>query len=112
MRKIVFITNAMLFGGAEKVIATLANNFVDQNIQVTIITIMNTECEFTLDERVNLYSIYEHEGKPPRKEYVQYYKKLAQTVKDENPDVILIMPEEISVKAIPFLEDIGIPIVV
>ncbi len=112
MKKIVFITNAMLFGGAEKVIATLANNFVNNNIQVTIITIMNTECEFTLDERVNLYSIYENEGKPPRKEYTQYYKKLAQKVKDENPDVVLIMPEEISVKAIPFLEDINIPIVV
>ena len=112
MKKIVFITNAMLFGGAEKVIATLSNNFVKKNIEVTIITIMNTKCEFQLDERVKLYSIYEKEGKPPKKEYVDYYKKLAITVQEEKPDVVAIMPEEISVKAIPFLKDIGIPIVV
>ena len=40
------------------------------------------------------------------------YKKLAQVVNEENPDIVLIMPEEISVKAIPFLKDIDIPIVV
>ena len=112
MKKIVFITNAMLFGGAEKVIATLSNSFVKKNIDVVIITIMNTKCDFKLEEGVKLYSIYENEGKPPKKEYIEYYKKLADKVREEKPYIVVIMPEEISVKAIPFLKDIGIPLVV
>ena len=112
MKKIVFITNAMLFGGAEKVIASLANHFVEKNVEICIITIMNTKCEFKLNDKVKCYSIYENEGKPHRKEYVYYYKKLKEQVRLENPDIIVIMPEEISVKAIPFLIGLDIPIVV
>lgn len=112
MKKIVFVTNAMLIGGAERVITTLANNFVKKHIDVTIITIMNTKCEFTLDERIKLISVYEKEGKPARKEYRHYYGKLAGMVREEEPDLVVIMPEEISVKAIPFLRKLDIPIVV
>ncbi|MBE5935393.1 MAG: glycosyltransferase family 4 protein [Lachnospiraceae bacterium] len=112
MNKIVFITNAMLIGGAEKVIATLSNYFVNKGVEVSIITIMNTECQFNLNEQVKCYSIYEKEGKPRRKEYAHYYNKLKEEVRKENPDIVVIMPEEISVKAIPFLIDLKIPIVV
>ena len=112
MRKVVFVTNAMLIGGAEKVISSLANSFVTKGIEVTIMTVMNTKCQFVLDEKVKLVSIYEKEGKPLRKEYGYYYTKLAEMVKEENPDIVVIMPEEISVKAIPFLKNSGIPIVV
>ena len=112
MTKIVFVTNAMLTGGAERVISTLSNYFVKEGTEVSIITIMNTPCEFELDSRVKCYSIYEKSGKPRRKEYAHYYNKLREQVKAEKPDIIVIMPEEISVKAIPFLKDIGIPLVV
>ena len=43
MKKIDIITRAMTSGGAERVIAQLANFFVEQNIKCRIIT--TEECE-------------------------------------------------------------------
>lgn len=55
--KIIFVTSTMNGGGAERVIATLANRFVKLNDEVTILMTAGDGVVYPLDERVGIFSI-------------------------------------------------------
>lgn len=54
--KIIFVTSALHGGGAERVIATLANRFAAMGDDVTILMTAGDECVYPLHKRVHLYS--------------------------------------------------------
>lgn len=112
MKNIIFLTYGMLFGGVEKVIATLVNKFSENGIKCTIITLINDKCVYTLNSHINVIQLYDREGTPPAKEYIKCFVYLRKIVKEIDPDIIVTMPEEISCKAIPFLMGLKIPIIV
>lgn len=112
MKNVVFLTYGMRFGGVEKVIATLTNSFIKKNIRCTIITLVNDKCAYTLDRDIDMISLYKGKGTPSVKEYLECFVYLRRVVKLIQPDIIICMPEEISCKAIPFLMNLKIPIVV
>lgn len=58
--KIIFVISAMNGGGAERVIATLANRFVKLGDEVTVLMVAGDESAYPLDGRVRILSI----GKP------------------------------------------------
>lgn len=55
--KIIFVISAMNGGGAERVIATLANCYADQGDEVTILMVAGDESAYPLDPRVHILSI-------------------------------------------------------
>lgn len=55
--KIIFVISAMNGGGAERVLATLANRYVRQGDEVTILMVAGNESIYPLDEKVNILSI-------------------------------------------------------
>lgn len=55
--KIIFVISAMNGGGAERVLATLANRYVDQGDEVTILMVAGDESAYPLDQRVHSLSI-------------------------------------------------------
>ena len=55
MKKILFYTMTMRSGGAERVIANLANEFIEKN-NVSIITLINSTIDYELDKRINIIS--------------------------------------------------------
>lgn len=68
--KICFFVPTLYKGGAERVIANLSNYIINsKNINgIDIITMYNTDIEYKLDDRINVYSI--------DKKYVEYKKLL------------------------------------
>lgn len=56
MKKIIFVIVSMAGGGAERVISILANQFVKQNIEVTILMTAGDTVSYGLDERIELIS--------------------------------------------------------
>ncbi len=55
--KVIFVISAMNGGGAERVLATLANRYVRRGDQVTILMVAGDESAYPLDERVTILSI-------------------------------------------------------
>ena len=57
MMKVTFLIPSMAGGGAERVISELANEFVKEKIDTTILMTAEDECVYTLDSRVRLVSV-------------------------------------------------------
>lgn len=60
--KVIFVVSALHGGGAERVIATLANYMADRNDDVTILMTAGDEVVYQLDERIQLISIGQASG--------------------------------------------------
>lgn len=98
--KIVFNCLSMEKGGAERVIATLANKFIVEN-EVTIITLINSDIRYELDKRIKIMPIDNKDFFKQKKLKKILIKlsfkrltKLAKIIKKENPDVIIsFLPE-------------------
>lgn len=111
MKKIDIITRAMTSGGAERVIAQLANYFTEKDISCRIITTENGEVIYPLHEKVDVVAI----GKKSRNRAIDRilrYKEIRKIVQANKPDVVLTMPEDTGIYAILALVGTGIPVYV
>lgn len=111
MKRIDIITKAMTTGGAERVIAQLANFFVEQNVECRIITTEDWEVMYPLNEKVMVVPI----GKKSNNKVIDRmvrYSALRKTVVSYRPDVVLTMPEDTGVYVILALLGTGIPVYV
>lgn len=111
MKKIDIITKAMTSGGAERVIAQLANYFTEQNVSCRIVTTDKREVMYPLDEKVKVVAI----GKKSNNKAIDRvlrYKKIRSVIQENKPDVVLTMPEDTGIYAILALIGTGIPVYV
>lgn len=93
--KILFYINALLNGGAERVLCNLANQFNKKGYQTVFVTSFPVKDEYILVDGVKRYNLEEkerHEGFVKRN--VSRVKKLAKIVKKEKPNLIIsFLPE-------------------
>ena len=98
--KILFNCLNLKKGGAERVISTLANNFINDN-DVTILTIMNMEDSYELNPKVKRIKIDKQNSyssnkikKIFKKMSINRLTKLKREIINENPDIIIsFLPE-------------------
>ncbi|BDP47063.1 hypothetical protein [Enterococcus faecium] len=57
MRKLTFVIGIMGKGGAERVIANLANNFIQDNWEIDIITIYGNRQDYELNRKIQVHPI-------------------------------------------------------
>lgn len=101
----------MTSGGAERVIAQLANYFTEKNISCRIITTENGEVMYPLHEKIDIVAI----GKKSNNKVIDRilrYKTIRSVVQKNKPDVVLTMPEDTGIYAILALIGTGIPVYV
>lgn len=111
MKKITIVTKSLLSGGAERVVATLANYAAKNDIECSIVLMRDWEISYNLDERIQLHIIGEQSSNPLINKIKGYIKVRSEIIKS-NPDVVLAMPEEIGIYIIPLMFGTGIPVVV
>ena len=111
MKKIDIITKAMTSGGAERVIAQLANYFIEQNISCRIITTDNREVMYPLNEKIEVVAIGKKSNNKATDRILRY-KKIRSVVQKNKPDVVLTMPEDTGIYVILALVGTGIPVYV
>ena len=58
--KICFVADVLGFGGAERVMTSLANSFAKKNIETDIL-VLNSNCEssYSVDTNVNVHSLFD-----------------------------------------------------
>lgn len=111
MKTIMIVTRNMLAGGAERVIAQLANYFVSKNYNCYLVTLYKDEVFYSINTNVKICQI--SSGSKSRLfDKLNRYMQLRKIVKQKKPDVILSMPEEIGIYVLLFLTFIKIPIYV
>ena len=99
MKKIDIITKAMTSGGAERVIAQLANYFIARGICCRIIATDDREVMYSLNEKVKVVPI----GKKSDNKIIDRvvrYSALRKVVLSDRPDVVLTMPEDTGIYVI------------
>lgn len=84
--KIAFFTTGMTRGGAERVIATVANRLVEMGHDALVIMLKGKESEYWLDDRVKLVGANLEAGAKNALAALKFYKR---TVGSENPDVVI-----------------------
>ncbi len=57
MNSIIFIIGGMQRDGAERVISILADDFLKRNWEIYIITLLNENIEYDIDDRINIISL-------------------------------------------------------
>lgn len=91
--KIVFVSGSLRGGGAERVLSLLANEFSKKYHNVTIIT-KAPECDYLLNDSISWKPIYKKEE--IKKNFIdkifrrfKYFPRLIQSIKDEEPDLVI-----------------------
>lgn len=108
--KIVFVTPGMNFGGAERVISILANNWCDMGHEVSLfITASNKPSVYKMNGKINVkyYEAYRENG-------VSHFKLLSSIrkfVNKEKPDCVLSFMNDVCAYTIIALVGKNIPII-
>lgn len=86
---LMFITPGMLFGGAERVISILSNEWIKMGIKVSIIiTGEQKECVYPLSEEINL--IYLNGLKKEKMfPHLEFIKDIRQIIKEKKPNAVI-----------------------
>ena len=111
MKKITIVTRNMLSGGAERVIAQLANYLSKKNIECSIITLDNNQIFYDLDDSIKVIPVGKKSDKKPIDKYLRY-KELRRIIVNDLPDVVLSLPEDIGIYVILALMGTKVPVYV
>lgn len=109
--KIIFITGTMSNGGAERVISVLSNKFNQKGHIVKIAQVYSSECNYELNENIELRYIGNDKMDKLSRPF-QYIYKIRNYLKKEKPDVIISFLANINIYSIISTIGLGIPIIV
>lgn len=87
-KKILFITGKLIRGGAEKVTTVLSNHWAEAGCDVTIVTLLDSSCNYELSERVNHVSMH-YPGKNRNFLLPVWVKELRKMIRRIQPDVVV-----------------------
>ena len=113
IQKIAFITGSMEAGGAERVIATLSNEFVNCGIEVAIFCIGKTasDAAYEYDPRIELIGIHSDSRGFIIRKLKQLWRLRCQ-IKAFRPDSIIAFQDYINIQTIAACFGLGIPITI
>jgi len=86
--KITFITGAMGRGGAERVISILSKHYAENGHQVGICTILHSNVEYELDERIKVTDL-SRDDVGIKKDIIPLIRRLRKHFKATSPDVVV-----------------------
>lgn len=111
--KILFCIGSMEKGGAERVMANLANFFVEEN-ECAIVTTIKNEPQYELNKDVKFYSLDEDTIIPKNKIYknIKRIKNLEKIIKEYNPNLIISFLPEPSYRVLLLKKINKIPVIV
>lgn len=115
MRKIVFHLNCLEQGGAERVVTTLANHFVNDGYQVLIATEWTAENEFAIDSRIQRVHVGltdKQEKEPTKLQFFSRIKNLRSFIKKEKPDIVIAFAQKANYRALMAASFTRIPVIV
>lgn len=94
MKKIVFYTNNLENGGAQRVLVNLANAFADNGYECVFVNSYKDKAYYELSDKVRFIALYDEKISGFIRRNFKYTTALRELLKTERPDVLLsFMPE-------------------
>ncbi|MBR5044428.1 MAG: glycosyltransferase, partial [Clostridia bacterium] len=94
--KILIVTGSLGCGGAERVIAQLANEWVGSNNEVTILLVRENDVFYRVRDEVKVEFLKTRQGNPLSRK-LSWLRGIRRFVSECKPDVVLSLPEEIGI---------------
>lgn len=108
--KIAFVTPGMTFGGAERVISILANNWCDMGHEVSMfITATNRSPVYKMNEKIKVeyFADYNEKGVS----HLKLISAIRKFINDEKPDSVISFMNDVCAYTIIALIGTGIPVI-
>lgn len=113
--KILCHINSLGKGGAERVMATLIDKFIEDGHEVVLATIWTADDEYTVSDKVKRISVGLYDSENGLGRFAKLYKRYARlhdAIKSEKPDVILSFTRNANYRAILAASGCKVPVVV
>ena len=109
MTKIIFYINSINYGGAERVMVNLANEFSKRNYKLCFVTTVRDKEEYFLDKKIERLNLEEVQSKKTFvKRNISRTIKLRKILKEKRPDIIISFLAEPNFRAIMATRFLGI----
>lgn len=93
--KIVFVTGAMGRGGAERVISILSGHYAQQGHDVEICTILHSNVDYKLDERIKVTDL-SRDSVGLKRDFLPLMCRIRKHIKSAAPDVVISFMAQIA----------------
>lgn len=114
MKRIAIVTLSLMRGGAEGVIARLANDSLVNNYEVHIVTCMNREVQYKMDPHIEIHTVdgqsCEYNGLVDR--FTRRRKGLKDILKCIEPDLIISFLPEPNFLVLSLKADLKVPVII
>ncbi len=112
--KIMFCIPSLGSGGAERVVSVLSNKFVERGLEVSLLLLSKLQCEYPLDEKVEVKCINCAADKnlPFSKRFARRLQKIREATKEIAPDVVISFMAETNIDVCLALSSMRIPVIV
>lgn len=87
-KKIMFFIGSLSWGGAQKIIAVLANSYLSSDYDVAIVTLLSDKNVFDLDKRIRIVSLA-RENKSYIKNVKHWINGIKRVVEQEKPSIVV-----------------------
>ena len=113
MRKIIFsIKRLDKFGGAERVIVSLANEFAKNGVEVTLLTFVGNSCVYEVNENVRVIFAEKYcSGKKISKK-VKMTSAMRTFIKEIKPDAVIAFQFDLSIVSILACAGLSCPLII
>lgn len=98
MKKIMFVIASLHRGGAEGVLSVVANQFAKKGFDVSVLTILSDDQDYTLKENIKIIKMIDllkRTNKAITK--LNQLKQMRKIFKEENPDMVVSFMDEVTV---------------
>lgn len=107
------VINKMEFGGAQRVVANLANYLNRTGIKVDIVSTSSAPSVYQLDKEITQLSLKRHEqGKSQLTRAIGSIIELRKMVLQRNPEIVISFLTDINILVIPALFNLDVPLIV
>lgn len=111
VKKVLFVTGILGNGGAERVIAALANRLIENYVEVGIVTIYSIRQDYVLNSKIELKHIIANNKMKIIRPFERVIK-LRDYIKDYNPDCVVSFLADVNIHTILACKNSNIPLIV
>lgn len=98
--RILFYINTLNTGGAERVLANLANSFDEDKNDVLLVTSFPTKYEYKLNDKIKRYNLDKSKHLGRIRKNIERILALRMIIKKENPDIVVSFMAEANARSI------------
>lgn len=111
--KLLYVITDLGGGGAERVLQTLANRFVDKGYDVAIACNASVHPAYQFDERIKFYDLYKNfsQTKGHVRKYLLLKNNVRRIAKEYRPDIVISFQIGVNVYTVPALWGLHIPVI-